>query len=158
MKEAPANTTTTKMPDGCSMCVEGANHHHHLLHLHAACHLHAPLRLEFQRIGRERILIIRCYIPDCLRHVATFPIAKVQQIASRSPSEPNDCDLCSDNDPQVFRKPSARVRHDFTAPFRMEAHTKEDGSKTLHVFCYVEGCNRLFAVLVPNEPDSKDKA
>ena len=45
------------------------------LHLHARCHITAPLRVELHTHGDKRILRVFCYVPDCNRHVADFEIA-----------------------------------------------------------------------------------
>jgi hypothetical protein len=135
----------TKMPDGCSVCNDGG-HAHHLLHLHGRCHMHAPLRLAYRRTGVDRgIIFVTCYLPDCSRPVASFGARGVPDVAPAKPA--HACELCGDNDPHAFRKTAVNAHHDFTAPFRLELHTHDDGQRRLHVFCYVEECSRTFAVL-----------
>jgi hypothetical protein len=138
----------TKMPEGCSMCKDGG-HAQHLLHLHARCHMRAPLRLAYRRTHVDRgILFVTCYIPDCAQHVATFAVCEVTPAESK---EPIVCDLCGDNDPRDFRATAVGGLHDFTAPFRIELHTSDNGERRLHIFCYVEECNRQFAAITLND-------
>lgn len=138
----------TKMPDGCAMCADGS-HSHHLLHLHARCHMHAPVRLTYRRTGiASWILTVTCFIPGCARPMATFGISEViHPVQNARKVRVKNCDLCGDNDARRFRSLPANMTHEFTAPFRMELHRAVNGSRSLHVFCYVEECNRAFAVL-----------
>jgi hypothetical protein len=138
----------TKMPTGCSQCADGA-HADHLLHLHARCHMHAPMRVSYERTSRDRgVLAVQCYIPDCARPVATFGVREiVQPAASERARSAHDCDLCGDNDPRKFRVTAVDAHHHFTAPFQLELHKAADGQRMLHLICYVEECRRLFAVL-----------
>lgn len=139
----------TKVPKGCSLCPDGV-HSHQQLHLHARCHMHAPMRLAYRRTSIDRgVLSVTYYIPDCARPVATFGVREVIQPARRARREappPSNCDLCGDNDPRRFRTLAVNAHHDFTAPFQLELHNV-DGRRALHVFCYVEECKLLFAVL-----------
>ena len=143
----------TKMPDGCSMCADGSHAHH--LHLHARCHMHAPMRLSYRRTGIDRgVVSVQCYIPHCAKPVATFGVREIIQPARQRTAPPSSgCDLCSDNDPRRFRTLAVNMHHHFTAPFALELHTGVDGQRTLHVFCYVEECKRSFAVLALHDDD-----
>ena len=159
----------TKMPDGCSACGDGGHAHH--LHLHARCHMHAPMQLAYRRTGIDRgVLSVRCYVPDCARHVATFGVRAVLEptkpkTAAKKPktaakearrkSAPSiACELCGDNDAGKFRSIAIDARHDFTAPFQLELHTRVDGQRVLHVRCYVEDCARTFAMLVLHDAEA----
>jgi len=72
----------TKMPDGCSMCADGSHAHH--LHLHARCHMHAPMRLSYRRTGIDRgVVSVQCYIPHCAKPVATFGVREIIQPAAQ---------------------------------------------------------------------------
>jgi hypothetical protein len=135
----------TRLPDGCDLCSDGDDH---VLHLHAKCHIHAPLRLAYQgaRDGGG-VVEIRCYVPNCAQNVATFSVGTVifpweMQIV------PNDCDLCNDNDAWRFRE---RAVVNLTAPFRLECRRTTGGQRVLCISCYVEECDRLFAVLALTE-------
>lgn len=137
-------------PDTCAVCTDGEKHQ--LLHMHARCHMHAPLRLSYHRTAIYRgALSVTCYIPDCARPVVTFHIRAVLRPGPRKCERPqpllNDCDLCSDNDALRFGTIAVNEMHHFTAPFRLEIHKNPGGTRSLHVYCYAEECKRLFAVL-----------
>jgi hypothetical protein len=117
--------------------------------------MNAPMRLAYRRTWiTSGLLTVQCYIPSCARSVATFGISDVRFPSPQTDSKRKvakkavkTCDLCGDNDPRSFRTMAVNSDHDFTAPFRLELHRAPDGSRSLHVFCYVEECNRAFAVL-----------
>lgn len=58
---------------GCDLCDDQPSNED--LFLHSKCHMTAPLQatLETGNDGRRRI-VLRCYMPECAREVATFII------------------------------------------------------------------------------------
>lgn len=52
---------------GCNLCGDNSQP----LHLHAICHMTAPLRAELE----DGVLTLYCYIPECNRVVARFRLA-----------------------------------------------------------------------------------
>lgn len=52
---------------GCGLCGDNSQP----LHLHASCHMTAPLRAELE----NGVLTLFCYRPDCNRVVARFILA-----------------------------------------------------------------------------------
>jgi hypothetical protein len=151
----PEAVKPTKVAEGCSLCADGKPHQR--LHMHARCHPHAPMRLAYRRTGVDRgLLHVQCYVPDCARPVGAFGIREViRPPRGAEDLSPNDCDLCNDNDPRRFFTTAVNALHDFTAPFRLEAHMDEGGGRSLHVFCYVEECDRLFAVLAVSDEERR---
>jgi hypothetical protein len=53
--------------NGCELCGDQPE----ILHLHARCHLTAPLRAELD----GETLTLFCYLPECSRKVASFKLA-----------------------------------------------------------------------------------
>lgn len=151
----------SQLPDTCSVCVDGEKHQ--LLHMRARCHMQAPLRLDYRRTAIDRgILTVTCYIPDCARPVVVFHVRTAPRPEPRKyekgPRLRNDCDLCSDNDARCFRTIAVNGMHHFTAPFRLELHRSADSTRSLHVYCYVEECKRLFAVLMLDDEMKDSRA
>lgn len=56
-----------KQPAACEFCGDQGP-----LILHSRCHLTAPLQASLE----GDVLILRCYLPDCMREVARFRIAE----------------------------------------------------------------------------------
>lgn len=132
----------------CTVCGHSAG----ILYFLAACHPQAPLRLDYQTTGTgQGVLAACCYDPECRQAVGTFEVSAVlyplQAETTGGARQPNDCDLCGDNDPQHFHTTPVDSLTRFTAPFRLEHHRPTSEPSTLHVFCPRQGCGRLFAVL-----------
>lgn len=53
-------------PASCDLCGDAGT-----LHLHAICHMSAPLRAEIA----GDVLTLRCYVPECDRVVARMVVA-----------------------------------------------------------------------------------
>jgi hypothetical protein len=53
-------------PRNCELC----GNQPEILHLHARCHLTAPLRAELE----DNTLSLFCYLPECNRKVASFKL------------------------------------------------------------------------------------
>lgn len=56
------------LASGCDLCGDNSQP---LLHLHASCHMTAPLRAELE----DGVLTLYCYRPECNRVVAKFKLA-----------------------------------------------------------------------------------
>lgn len=57
--------------NGCDLCED--NHAPGPLHLHARCHMTAPLQASIE----GHILTLRCYLPECRRVVTRMRIAEI---------------------------------------------------------------------------------
>lgn len=65
----PLSETVT--PDGCELCGDNKPP----FHIHAHCHLTAPLRAELE----NSVLTLFCYLPECNRVVARFKLRVEKQ-------------------------------------------------------------------------------
>jgi hypothetical protein len=65
------------LANGCELCGDQPE----ILHLHARCHLTAPLRAELE----GDTITLFCYLPECNRKVAAFKLANNAALAQKSP-------------------------------------------------------------------------